>query len=157
MNKFLNLFTAILFISTAILISCGGSDPVTPVVDPQDTQGELLAAGTTSASTVNVDNIPASGIAEGWENFTLSFTYNSADKGGTFSTTNSQSDLVWASSGTWKFKGTGSSIIERTSNGATTEMDLNVSASDLTLSFNVVDNGRILTFGGDWVFGMKFN
>lgn len=150
MNKFLNLFTAILFISTAILVSCGGSDPVTPAVDPQDTQGALISTGPATAATVTVDAVPSTD----WASFSSTFTYAAGTGAGTYTTSGSASDLVWPASGTWEFTGTGTNQILR-SDGIT--MDVTVTPTAMTLSFNIDDpNGRLLTFAGAWVFGMTF-
>jgi hypothetical protein len=150
MNKFLNFFTAILFISTAILISCGGSETDTPAVDPKDTQGAKIALGPATASTVSVNGVPSTD----WASFTSTFTYAASTGGGTFATTGSASDLVWPTNGTWEFTGTGTSQILR-SDGVT--MDVSVTDANMTLTFDITDpNGRLFTFGGKWAFGMTF-
>ena len=156
MNKFLNFFTAILFLSTAILMSCGpGGDDTTgvdPVVELQNAQGAILATGTATASSITVDGVPN----EAWAAFTLTFTFNAGTKGGNFSTTGTPegADLVWPASGTWTFDGDGTTSITRSDN---VTMDVSANATSMTLKFNIVDpNGRILSLTGDWVFNTNF-
>ena len=149
MNKFLNFFTAILFISTAILISCGGESTPDPVEDPIDTQGAKLAKTWNSVSSVTVDAVPSTD----WASFTATFTYTVGSGGGTYTTSGSTSDLVWPASGTWEFTGTGTSQVLR-SDGVT--MDVSVTGTSLILGFDI-DNpntGRVLTVGGRWAFAM---
>ena len=155
MNKFLNFFTAILFLSTAILISCGGTDGDDDgdVVLEIDTKGALIASGTASATGITQDGV----AVDGWDSFTLTFVYSTGTGGGTYSTTGSADDTVWPSSGSWSFAKNGEDFntaqIER--DGSTT-MDLTASATQMTLGFDVVDpNGRLLTIGGKWSFSLS--
>lgn len=145
MNKFLNFFTTILFISTAILMSCGGSDDPVEETDPLDAQGALIA-GTATATEIK----QGTQVVE-WPGFNVVFTYNPETNTGTYTANNrlaDSGDIVWKSSGTWAFNGTDASQIVRDDN---VTMTVNATETTMTLSFSVTDpNGRLLTFGGSW-------
>ncbi len=161
MKKFLNLFTAILFISTAILMSCGGTDDDTPV-DQQNITGGFMTTGTATPSSVTVnDGAGSVTVTDDWSNFSLTFTYDSDTKAGTYVTSGvpeASGTTVWATSGTWAFDGDKTDTIIRDGDSSK-PVSLSANATAMTLGFNVVDAGRpgrVLTFGGDWTFALSF-
>ena len=98
-----NLRYLFILLLSVVIISCSdddGGDDVTPV-DPLDTQGNLLN-GTyeiTDSNSVTKD----SEIVSVFTSMTLTISGGSAS-GGNYSTTNSDSDEIWPSSGTWTFQ-----------------------------------------------------
>lgn len=157
MKKFLNLLTAISILSLVVFISCGGDDGdgdggTDPVLSPEAEQAALLVAGGASwtlnagSGSVTVDGVNS----EDWANFSLTFTGD--ENGGSFSTSNSASPLVWPASGTWDFNNSTTSILRN--DGVV--MTINVTETQLTLSFTIEEegSGRIQGFGGSWVFNL---
>ena len=129
----------------AIFISCGddteGGDDVTPV-DPLDTQGNALN-GTyeiTDSNSVTKDGT----IVKVFLNMTLTISGGSAS-GGNYSTTNSDSDEVWPSSGTWTFQNGDKNKILR-SDG----VSVSISLTETTLRTSFTTTGGIKD--GNWVF-----
>lgn len=154
MKKIAQLFTALVFLSLSIFISCGG-DGTDPEPDPREIQGALMNISALAPSTVTVDN----GAREEWSDagFTLTASYNADTNQGTFSAsgipdTDGATD-VWPASSTWTFGGTDeepdvSTIIR--SDGI--EMTVSVSETVLTLNFEIEPAGG-RTFDGQWQFG----
>ena len=132
-----------LFLCT-IFISCSeddGGDDVTPV-DPLDTQANALN-GTyeiTDSNSVNKDNE----IVSVFTSMTLTISGGSAS-GGNYSTTNSDSDEIWPSSGTWTFQNGDKNKILR-SDG----VSMSISATETTLRTSFTTTGGIKD--GNWVF-----
>jgi hypothetical protein len=152
MKKTTQLLTTLVFLSLSVFISCGGDDPV--AIDTRDAQG-VLASGTFNENGVTVDG----GTREEWAGFSLTMSYNADTDQGTFSSsgapTNDGATDVWPSSGTWTFGGTADAPVIGTimrSDGV--EMSANISATALTLGFNIPDAGG-RTFGGDWSFAFN--
>lgn len=154
MKKLLNVLTVLSIFSLIVFMSCNGSDddddgPDT-LTPEQEQAARLVGAAWTltpaGASGVTLDGAPA----EGWNNFTLTFTGN--ENGGNFSTTNAVSPLVWPTSGSWQFQNGVTTLLR--SDGV--PMTVNVTETQLTLSFTIVDEGGGATqgFGGNWSFGL---
>tara|TARA_A100000164_G_scaffold315478_1_gene295112 strand:- start:231 stop:674 length:444 start_codon:yes stop_codon:yes gene_type:complete len=142
MKKFKYLF--ILLFSLTI-ISCGedtdGGDDVTPV-DPLDTQGNLLN-GTWKVKDSN--SVTKDGtIVDVFTSMTLTVSGGSAS-GGNYSTLNSDSDEIWASSGSWTFQNGDKNKILR-SDG----VSVSISVTETTLRTSFTTTGGIKD--GNWVF-----
>ena len=142
MKKLRYLF--ILLFSLTI-ISCGddtdGGDDVTPV-DPLDTQGNLLN-GTWKVKDAN--SVTKDGtIVDVFTSMTLTVSGGSAS-GGNYSTLNSDSDEIWASSGSWTFQNGDKNKILR-SDGVS--MNISLTEYNLLTSFNT--SGGIKD--GNWSF-----
>lgn len=150
MKKLLNYLTILSFLSIVVLISCGGGGddgPTDPVKTPEQLQAEKIVGKTWKATGTNA-GVTLDGVAApAWAGFTLNFTGN--ENGGNFTTTNSQSPLVWPATGTWRFQNGVTTVLR--SDGV--QMTLNVTDTELTLSFTIVDpSGRVEGVGGAYVF-----
>lgn len=151
MNKFLNLFTAALFVSLAIFVSCGGGSDPDPEPDPKDVQADLLTAGAASFSSVTLDGTAS---AQDWANFVLTFTGDG--NGGSYSTQGVPQDasVVWPASGTWTFDGDDVTRIIRSDQ---TPMTASVNASQLVLTFEITEEtGRVQGLAGTWRFTLQY-
>ncbi len=142
MKKFRYLF--ILLFSLTV-ISCSedpdGGDNVTPV-DPLDTQGNLLN-GTWKVKDAN--SVTKDGtIVDVFTSMTLTVSGGSAS-GGNYSTLNSDSDEIWASSGSWTFQNGDKNKILR-SDG----VSVSISLTETTLRTSFTTTGGIKD--GNWVF-----
>ena len=129
----------------AIFISCGddtdGGDDVTPV-DPLDTQANALN-GTYEITDVN--SVSKDGeIVSVFTSMTLTISGGSAS-GGNYSTTNSDSDEIWPSSGTWTFQNGDKNKILR-SDGVS--MSISLTEYNLLTSFNTTGGIK----DGNWAF-----
>ncbi|GAB4230794.1 MAG: hypothetical protein Tsb0034_02820 [Ekhidna sp.] len=136
-------------------MSCGGGGD-----DPQPTAAELAAQNLVGGWSVNASAITYDGGTnfDGvWDNFVLTFTGD--ENGGTFSTQGVPTDgngafnAVWPAQGNWAFVDASADQIQR----GDLVMDLNVSASSLTLSFTVPDQGNQRLeetngIAGEWTF-----
>jgi len=135
---FLTLFLCSIFISCS---DEDGGDDVTPV-DPLDTQANALN-GTYEITDVN--SVSKDGtIVDVFTSMTLTISGGSAS-GGSYSTLNSDSDEVWASSGTWTFQNNDKNKILR-SDG----VSMSISATETTLRTSFTTTGGIKD--GNWVF-----
>ena len=97
-------FRSILILLFSILIiSCGDDDDGggPPPIDPLDEQGNKLSVTwkVKDANSVTKDGA----IVDLFTNMTLTISGGSKN-GGNYSTTNSDSDEIWASSGSWEFQ-----------------------------------------------------
>ncbi|MEQ8238810.1 MAG: hypothetical protein RIA69_06340 [Cyclobacteriaceae bacterium] len=153
MKKTTQFLTTLVFLSLSIFISCGGDDAPTPP-DVRIAQG-ALATGTFSESGVTADN----SAREEWDGFSLTMTYDATTFTGGFTATgvpsNDGASAVWPASGTWTFGGTAEAPDLNTivrSDGVS--MDANISATALTLSFNIPEAAP-RTFDGNWVFSFS--
>lgn len=151
MKKFLNALTILSVLTLVIFISCNGdgTEPE-PEKSPEQIQAEKIV-GKTWTATATGSSVTLDGqAADGWQNFTITFTGNEA--GGNFTTTNAVSPLVWPSQGTWRFQN-GVSTLVRSDN---VQMTLNVTETQITLSFTIVDpgSGKAQGFGGNWTFNL---
>jgi hypothetical protein len=151
MKKFLNTLTILSVLSLVIFISCKG-DGTDPVPEPtaEQIQAEKIVGKTWKATVTGATIKLDAQAAAGWENFTLTFTGN--ETGGNFTTTNAVSPLVWPSQGTWKFQN-GVTTLLRSDN---VQMTLNVTVTQMTLAFTIVDpgSGKAQGFGGNWTFDL---
>ena len=138
-SLFLTLFLSSLFISCSD--DGGGDDPVTPV-DPLDTQGNLLN-GTWKVKDANSVTKDGS-IVDVFTSMTLTISGGSAS-GGSYSTLNSDSDEIWASSGTWTFQNGDKNKILRSDGVA-----VSISVTEGTLRTSFTTTGGIKD--GNWVF-----
>ena len=139
-----NLRYLFILLLSVVIISCSdddGGDDVTPV-DPLDTQGNLLN-GTyeiTDSNSVTKD----SEIVSVFTSMTLTISGGSAS-GGNYSTTNSDSDEIWPSSGTWTFQNGDKNKILR-SDGVS--MNISLTEYNLLTSFNTTGGIK----DGNWAF-----
>ena len=97
-------FRSILILLFSILIiSCGDDDDGggPPPIDPLDEQGNKLSVTwkVKDANSVTKDGA----IVDLFTNMTLTISGGSKN-GGNYSTTNSDSNEIWASSGSWEFQ-----------------------------------------------------
>ena len=135
---FLTLFLCTIFISCS---DEDGGDDVTPV-DPLDTQANALN-GTYEITDVN--SVSKDGeIVSVFTSMTLTISGGSAS-GGSYSTTNSDSDEIWPSSGTWTFQNGDKNKILR-SDG----VSVSISVTETTLRTSFTTTGGIKD--GNWVF-----
>tara|TARA_Y100001934_G_C12083495_1_gene645887 strand:- start:54 stop:509 length:456 start_codon:yes stop_codon:yes gene_type:complete len=137
---YLFAFTIVLFIS-----SCGedGGDDGTPTpVDPLDTQGNLLNGSwkVKDANSVTKDGA----IVDVSTDMTLTISGGSKS-GGNYSTTSSDSDEIWASSGTWEFQNGDKNKILRNDGVA-----VSISLTETTLRTSFTTSGGLKD--GNWVF-----
>lgn len=163
MNKLSYLFTATTIFALAIFISCGPKDegddtPSTP--SELEKQAELLVNGGAAREASSVKQ--GSVIADEWSGFTLTLTGD--ENGGSYQTSGRPDaadvpnvDAVWKSSGSWAFADSSTPGEKDPSkivvDGKT--MDVAVSASKLTLTFEIQDTeagGRTKGVTGLWVF-----
>lgn len=155
MKKIFNLMSILLMLSLIVFAGCSGSDDggsVEPPVEltPAQQQAALLVADGATWTLAATDPVTVDGTpTTDWANFTLQFAGD--ENGGGFTTSNSAAPVVWPSSGTWAF-GTGSVSQIVRNDGIT--MTVNVTETDLTLSFEVEDpgSGRTMGFGGSYIF-----
>ena len=133
----------ILLFSIAI-ISCsddddgGGPAPV----DPLDTQGNLLNGSwkVKDANSVTKDG----SIVDVFTNMTLTVSGGSKS-GGSYSTSNSDSDEIWPNSGTWEFQ-SGDKNKQLRSDGVV----VSISLTETTLRTSFQTSGGLKD--GNWVF-----
>ena len=133
----------ILLFSIAI-ISCsddddgGGPAPV----DPLDTQGNLLNGSwkVKDANSVTKDGA----IVDVFTNMTLTVSGGSKS-GGSYSTSNSDSDEIWPNSGTWEFQSGDKNKLLR-SDGVV----VSISLTETTLRTSFQTSGGLKD--GNWVF-----
>ena len=133
----------ILLFSIAI-ISCsddddgGGPAPV----DPLDTQGNLLNGSwkVKDANSVTKDG----SIVDVFTNMTLTVSGGSKS-GGSYSTSNSDSDDIWPNSGTWEFQSGDKNKLLR-SDGVV----VSISLTETTLRTSFQTSGGLKD--GNWVF-----
>ena len=133
----------ILLFSIAI-ISCsddddgGGPAPV----DPLDTQGNLLNGSwkVKDANSVTKDG----SIVDVFTNMTLTVSGGSKS-GGSYSTSNSDSDEIWPNSGTWEFQSGDKNKLLRSDGVA-----VSISLTETTLRTSFQTSGGLKD--GNWVF-----
>ena len=133
----------ILLFSIAI-ISCsddddgGGPAPV----DPLDTQGNLLNGSwkVKDANSVTKDGA----IVDVFTNMTLTVSGGSKS-GGSYSTSNSDSDEIWPNSGTWEFQSGDKNKLLRSDGVA-----VSISLTETTLRTSFQTSGGLKD--GNWVF-----
>jgi len=151
MKKFLNYLTFALFASLIIFASCGGGDESEP--SELDIAAEELTTAT--ATLVSVSNTSNGATELNWDDFTITFTGNSA--GGTYTTTGvpAEGEDVWPTNGTWTFtEGSNGSSITRQDG---TVIGITISDTDLEMSFSYDETiARVKDITGDWVFDMTF-
>ena len=139
-----NLRYILILLLSVVIISCSedeGEDFVTPV-DPLDTQGNLLN-GTGKVKDANSVTKDGS-IVDVFTSMTLTISGGSAS-GGSYSTLNSDSDEIWASSGTWTFQNGDKNKILRSDGVA-----VSISVTEGTLRTSFTTTGGIKD--GNWVF-----
>ncbi len=145
MKRLSNLLAALVFASLVIFMSCGGGGS-DPAPDPfAEAAVELTASGWSPTAVTDPDD--ANQLTQ-WSDFTLSFTGN--ENGGNYSVTNVPAgfEAVWPTSGTWEF-GSTTSVIERSDNVTITA---EITATQLTLQFNISTGARASSIDGDWAF-----
>ncbi len=140
--KYLRSLLILLF--SIVIISCsddddgGGPAPV----DPLDTQGNLLNGSwkVKDANSVTKDG----SIVDVFTNMTLTVSGGSKS-GGSYSTSNSDSDEIWPNSGTWEFQSGDKNKLLR-SDGVV----VSISLTETTLRTSFQTSGGLKD--GNWVF-----
>ena len=138
-------FRSILILLFSILIiSCGdyddGGGP--PPIDPLDEQGNKLSVTwkVKDANSVTKDGT----IVDLFTNMTLTISGGSKN-GGNYSTTNSDSDEIWASSGSWEFQSGDLNKLLRNDG-----VVMSISLTETTLRTSFQTSGGLKD--GNWVF-----
>ena len=134
----------LILLFSIIIISCsddddgGGPAPV----DPLDTQGNLLNGSwkVKDANSVTKDGA----IVDVFTNMTLTVSGGSKS-GGSYSTSNSDSDEIWPNSGTWEFQSGDKNKLLR-SDGVV----VSISLTETTLRTSFQTSGGLKD--GNWVF-----
>ena len=147
-----SLFLACTCATLLIFANCSGSGGDDPVAAPTAAQkNATLLDGTWKLNSVTNEGSPR----DEWTGFTLTLSLDDDFKGGNYNTTNipdEDTEGVWASSGTF----TASDDLTVLTRNDGTKITLQVSASTLSLSFNIPQSGgRVDGFAGDWVFNMN--
>lgn len=146
-----SLFLACACATLLIFANCGGGGGDDPVAEPTAAQkNATLLDGTWKLNSVTNEGTPR----DEWTGFTLTLSLDDDFKGGNYNTTNipdADTEGVWASSGTF----TASEDLTVLTRNDGTKITLQVSASTLSLSFNISESGRVDGFDGDWVFNMN--
>lgn len=157
MKHLKHLLAALVFVSLIIFSNCGGGGSGGNDPDPTDVQGDKLAQSWTLVANGALVGNPGETQDE-WNGFTLDITYESDNKGGNYSTSNSVSSDVWPSSGTWEFDGNDIGMVLRSDGVEINVFSLNSTATSLTLKFNISTGsrtGRISSVEGDWTFNFE--
>ena len=134
----------LILLFSIIIISCsddddgGGPAPV----DPLDTQGNLLNGSwkVKDANSVTKDGA----IVDVFTNMTLTVSGGSKS-GGSYSTSNSDSDEIWPNSGTWEFQSGDKNKLLRSDGVA-----VSISLTETTLRTSFQTSGGLKD--GNWVF-----
>ena len=138
-------FRSILILLFSILIiSCGDDDDGggPPPIDPLDEQGNKLSVTwkVKDANSVTKDGA----IVALFTNMTLTISGGSKN-GGNYSTTNSDSDEIWASSGSWEFQSGDLNKLLRNDG-----VVMSISLTETTLRTSFQTSGGLKD--GNWVF-----
>ena len=138
-------FRSILILLFSILIiSCGDDDDGggPPPIDPLDEQGNKLSVTwkVKDANSVTKDGA----IVDLFTNMTLTISGGSKN-GGNYSTTNSDSDEIWASSGSWEFQSGDLNKLLRNDG-----VVMSISLTETTLRTSFQTSGGLKD--GNWVF-----
>ena len=138
-------FSSILILLFSILIiSCGDDDDGggPPPIDPLDEQGNKLSVTwkVKDANSVTKDGA----IVDLFTNMTLTISGGSKN-GGNYSTTNSDSDEIWASSGSWEFQSGDLNKLLRNDG-----VVMSISLTETTLRTSFQTSGGLKD--GNWVF-----
>ena len=138
-------FRSILILLFSILIiSCGDDDDGggPPPIDPLDEQGNKLSVTwkVKDANSVTKDGA----IVDLFTNMTLTISGGSTN-GGNYSTTNSDSDEIWASSGSWEFQSGDLNKLLRNDG-----VVMSISLTETTLRTSFQTSGGLKD--GNWVF-----
>ena len=139
----LTRFFSLVFFFTLFLVSCGGEEEEGPTpVDPLDEQANLLNATwkVKDANSVTKDGA----IVDLFTNMTLTISGGSKN-GGNYSTTNSDSDEIWASSGSWEFQSGDLNKLLRNDG-----VVMSISLTETTLRTSFQTSGGLKD--GNWVF-----
>ena len=138
-------FRSILILLFSILIiSCGDDDDGggPPPIDPLDEQGNKLSVTwkVKDANSVTKDGA----IVDLFTNMPLTISGGSKN-GGNYSTTNSDSDEIWASSGSWEFQSGDLNKLLRNDG-----VVMSISLTETTLRTSFQTSGGLKD--GNWVF-----
>ena len=138
-------FRSILILLFSILIiSCGDDDDGggPPPIDPLDEQGNKLSVTwkVKDANSVTKDGA----IVDLFTNMTLTISGGSKN-GGNYSTTNSYSNEIWASSGSWEFQSGDLNKLLRNDG-----VVMSISLTETTLRTSFQTSGGLKD--GNWVF-----
>ena len=167
MKYLINTISALSFLALLIFAACGGDSGGDDPLSPGESQADLLNGGWSVAS-VSFDG--TSRVDTWGTDFTLTFSGASEGTdqawGGNFSTTGHDTSnepdalTVWPGSGTWDFPGaTSSDISSFTRNDGITVSIVQVSASNLVVTFTIDDpSGRTdAIFDAEWRFEFTKN
>ncbi|MEQ9405880.1 MAG: hypothetical protein RIM99_19970 [Cyclobacteriaceae bacterium] len=150
MKKLSNLLAALVFVSLVIFISCTSDS--TEVPDPLQEQADLLNGSWTVSNVGYINNgLPDVSWTETGSVFTLTIS-NATVNGGNYATSNVPAgfEAVWPSSGSWDWANTSGSIIDRSDN---VQISItNLTASSVTLSFDIANGRTVSGINGDWDF-----
>ena len=134
----------LILLFSIVIISCGDDDDGggPAPVDPLDTQGNLLNGSwkVKDANSVTKDG----SIVDVFTNMTLTVSGGSKS-GGSYSTSNSDSDEIWPNSGTWEFQSGDKNKLLR-SDGVV----VSISLTETTLRTSFQTSGGLKD--GNWVF-----
>ena len=134
----------LILLFSIVIISCGDDDDGggPAPVDPLDTQGNLLNGSwkVKDANSVTKDGA----IVDVFTNMTLTVSGGSKS-GGSYSTSNSDSDEIWPNSGTWEFQSGDKNKLLR-SDGVV----VSISLTETTLRTSFQTSGGLKD--GNWVF-----
>ena len=153
MKHLKHLLAALVFVSLIVFTSCGGGKGGDGNPNPAADQAEkLVATWTLAANGAKLE----SQAVDGWTGFTLTFTGD--EDGGNYSTTNValNSEAVWPASGTWSFDGDDIGRILRENDGVSINIS-SVTATTLTLAFNINTAVRGSSVDGNWTFTFTTN
>ena len=142
--KFFKIISTV-FIFSTIFISCseeGGGDPDPEPINPLDTQAAVLNGSwkVKDANSVTKDGT----IVDLFTSLTLSISGGTKD-GGNYSTSNSDSNEIWPSSGSWTFSGSDKNKILRSDN-----VTISISVTETALRASFTTTGGLKD--GNWVF-----
>jgi len=147
MEKFFKFMTFSLFAALIVFASCGGDDD-DDNDDGPGTNPAAEVAAQLSGTTWGIDGSPTleSVQVEGWEGFQVTFTGD--ENGGSFTTSGSADQAVWASSGDWTF--TDNTATKALRNDGVT-VDITPGDTSLRLEFTIAA-GRTNGIVGKWSF-----
>lgn len=158
MKKFLNYYTAALFLSLAVLVACGGTDPE-PEPTPDEVHITFITQGKSSISGVTLDNnTPVLPTGETWDDFKLTFS-GTATAGGSIAAEGvpASYSVVWPASSTWSLPDANNPTVLLRSDGVTMTVK-EASATSMTVAFTIAQGaGRSLVIEGNWLFTMTFS
>lgn len=149
--KISKILSYAVLISIIVLLGCK-KDEVIPPTEEEKQLDLLVGTWSLGNGTVTLDGDDR---AADWAGFEVTFT----DSKG-YSTISSFDDNVWPPVGTWDFQGTTGSGLNVLVRSDGIPMNINLSASSLTLNFDYLitrinKNGRVESIEGNWIFSLS--